>query len=111
MACVCRVRSLCCIVGASPPVKICVSVCWVTLWVGASPPSVCLSRPYPARAYTTLVVLVISEIVSLLSLYWGDFPDTTSQNIKFIHIAKLTPKLGLSSCFIPTQFSKTHINK
>ena len=54
------VRSLGCIVGASPPVKIYVSVRWVTLWVrpptceimcvrslgynvGVSPPPVCLS--------------------------------------------------------------------
>ena len=33
------VHSLGCIVGPFPPVKICVSVCWVTLWV--RPPPVC----------------------------------------------------------------------
>ena len=31
------VRSFGYIVGASPPVKICVSVCWVTLWVRPPP--------------------------------------------------------------------------
>ena len=60
------VRSLGYIVGASSPlpVKISVSVRWVTLWV--RPPLLPHSkfylrqRPYLARAYTTLVVLVIT---------------------------------------------------
>ena len=71
-----------------PPVKICVSVRWVTMWV-RSPPQVPILKTVPARAYTTLVVLVCMHA----SLTW----NTISQMKYFNHIEdfKLTPRLSL----------------